>query len=148
MRRVLILLLLPLIVGMSVNAQSLLSDGEVESRAREVGHALRCVICQNQSIEESDATLAEDMRTLVRARIRAGDSNDQVMAYMQSRYGDFVLLKPPVQTNTYALWFIPFILVGLGMILFIRRSEADPNINLRPLSDDERETLQSLNSKK
>jgi len=97
-----------------------MAEEEVESRAREVGRALRCVVCQNQSIEESDATLAEDMRTIVRARIRKGESNDQVIDYMQSRYGDFVLLEPPVQGNTYVLWALPFVLILLAFLWFWR----------------------------
>ena len=97
-----------------------ISESDIESRAKEVGRALRCVVCQNQSIEESDASLAEDMRILVRARIREGDSNKDVMDYMQSRYGDFVLLEPPVQKNTYILWAFPFLLLVLGLLWFVR----------------------------
>lgn len=97
-----------------------ISETEIEQRAREVGRALRCVVCQNQSIEESDASLAQDMRTLVRARIRGGESNDDVIDYMQSRYGDFVLLDPPVQTNTYILWAFPFLLLVLGLLWFAK----------------------------
>lgn len=84
-------------------------DAELEARAHEISRALRCVVCQNQSIDESDAPLAADMRKLVRDRLKQGDSNADVIGYMQERYGDYVLLKPPVQTNTYALWFLPFI---------------------------------------
>jgi len=81
------------------------TNAELEARAVDIGHQLRCVVCQNQSIEESDASLAEDMRRLVRARLEAGDSNEDILNFMQERYGDFVLLKPPVQSNTYVLWF-------------------------------------------
>jgi len=97
-----------------------ISEEIVEVRAREVGRALRCVVCQNQSIEDSNASLAEDMRTLVRARIRQGDSNEDVLDYMQSRYGDFVLLEPPVQPNTYVLWAFPFALLLFGLFWFRR----------------------------
>jgi len=97
-----------------------LTESQIEDRAKEVGRALRCVVCQNQSIEESDASLAEDMRTLVRARIRDGSTNDEVIDYMQSRYGDFVLLEPPVQQNTYVLWAFPFVLLFLALIWFMR----------------------------
>lgn len=99
-----------------------LSDAEIESRAKEVGKSLRCVVCQNQSIDESDAPLAADMRKLVRNRLREGDSNAEVIDYMQERYGDYVLLKPPVQTNTYILWFLPFILLLSALIWFFKRS--------------------------
>ncbi len=89
-----------------------------EYRAREIGAQLRCVVCQNQSIEESDAKLAEDMRLAVREQVAAGASNDAVIAYMRDNYGDYVLLKPPVQTNTYVLWFLPAGLVFFGLLWF------------------------------
>ena len=104
------------------------SNAEIEARAKNVGRSLRCVVCQNQSIDESDAPLAMDMRKLVRERLKEGDSNAEVIAYMQERYGDFVLLKPPVQSNTYLLWFTPFLLLLAGLIWFIktsRKTEAD-----------------------
>ncbi|MBL4854566.1 MAG: cytochrome c-type biogenesis protein CcmH [Robiginitomaculum sp.] len=115
-----------------------LSDKEVEARAYEVGSALRCVVCQNQSIDESDADLAKDMRKLVRFRIRQGDSNTEVIAYMQSRYGDFVLLKPPVQANTYVLWFAPMglMLVFLGWYV-VRTRRTTTQLEPEPLSDKE-----------
>ncbi len=100
----------------------IISEQEIEKRARVVGRALRCVVCQNQSIEDSNASLAEDMRTLVRARIRDGQTNEEVIDYMQSRYGDFVLLEPPVQTNTYLLWAAPFLLLLAGLAWFMRLS--------------------------
>jgi len=105
------------------------SDADIELRAKDVGRSLRCVVCQNQSIDESDAPLAMDMRKLVRTRLKEGDSNAEVIAYMQERYGDFVLLKPPVQSNTYLLWFMPFLLLFAGLIWFIktsRKTEAKP----------------------
>ena len=115
-----------------------LSDKEVEARAYEVGSALRCVVCQNQSIDESDADLAKDMRKLVRFRIRQGDSNTEVIAYMQSRYGDFVLLKPPVQANTYVLWFAPMglMLVFLGWYV-VRTRRTTTQLEPEPLGDKE-----------
>ena len=102
-------------------------DAEVEARAKDVGRSLRCVVCQNQSIDESDAPLAMDMRKLVRLRINEGDSNAEVIAYMQERYGDYVLLKPPVQSNTYILWFAPFLLLlsFLGWFFVNARSPKD-----------------------
>ena len=77
----------------------------LEQRARDVGNALRCVVCQNQSIEESDASLAKDMRQIVRERLEQGETDAQVIEFMRTRYGDFVLLKPPVQRNTYCLLY-------------------------------------------
>ena len=89
----------------------------VEKRAREVGRSLRCVVCQNQSIDESDATLAQDMRKLVRQQIRAGKSNAQVVAYMQDRYGDFVTYDPPMNASTWFLWFSPLVVFLLGAVV-------------------------------
>lgn len=113
----------------SFTALAQLSDGELEARAHEVSRSLRCVVCQNQSIDESDAPLAADMRKLVRDRLKAGDSNAEVIDYMQERYGDYVLLKPPVQTNTYILWFLPFglLLLGLGWF-FMRAGKSEAEI--------------------
>ena len=104
-----------LFFAVSFSSFAQMSDAEVETRAKEVGRSLRCVVCQNQSIDESDAPLAADMRKLVRTRLKQGDSNAEVIDYMQERYGDYVLLKPPVQANTYILWFLPFILL-LGVL--------------------------------
>ncbi len=118
-----------------------------EVRAREIGRALRCVVCQNQSIEESDASLARDMRRLVRARVAAGETNEEVMAFMQDRYGDFVLLKPPVQKNTYFLWFTPFLVAGFGLIWFAlqrRRKFRRNTLETVPLTEEERRKLDQL----
>ena len=109
------LLSIALLFTVSFSSFAQMSDAEVETRAKEVGRSLRCVVCQNQSIDESDAPLAADMRKLVRTRLKQGDSNAEVIDYMQERYGDYVLLKPPVQVNTYILWFLPFLLL-LGVL--------------------------------
>ncbi|MSO97395.1 MAG: cytochrome c-type biogenesis protein CcmH [Rhodospirillaceae bacterium] len=98
-----------------------LTDPTMEARAREVSQALRCVVCQNETIDDSDAELAKDMRVLVRERISAGDSNEQVVSYMVQRYGDFVLLKPRMTANTMALWFGPFALLIVGAFVVARR---------------------------
>lgn len=119
------------------------SDTALEARAQDIGHQLRCVVCQNQSIEESDASLAEDMRRLVRARLNEGDSDTEIISFMQERYGDFVLLKPPVQGNTYLLWFAPFTAVFAGMMWFVvsrrRAGKAEA-----PLTDEERASLDAI----
>lgn len=121
------------------------SEVDIETRAREVGRSIRCVVCQNQSIDESDASLAQDMRKLVRARIRAGDSNTEVIDFMQNRYGDFVLLKPPVQTNTYLLWFAPAILLGFFLLWYVVRVRRKPvKIDAQALSVDEMKQFKKL----
>jgi len=99
---------------------SAISETEIEERAREIGRGLRCVMCKNESIEESPSTTAQDMRRIVRERIKSGETNDEIIDYMQSRYGDFILLKPPVQPNTYLLWGLPFILLALALLWFWR----------------------------
>ena len=116
------LLTISLLLALSFSGLAQTSDAEIEARAKEVGRSLRCVVCQNQTIDESDAPLAVDMRKLVRTRLKAGDTNTEVIDYMQERYGDYVLLKPPVQTNTYILWFLPFLLLIGALVWFIRAS--------------------------
>lgn len=121
------------------------SELEIEARAKNVGHLLRCVVCQNQSIEESDASLAEDMRRLVRSRLKNGDTEAEVIDFMRERYGDYVLLKPPVQRNTYILWFAPFGLVLLGGVWFIISArQKNTSESLTPLSEDERIILDNI----
>ena len=121
------ILFFPLAV-LAVDPGEILKDPNLEKRARSISKGLRCVVCQNQSIDDSDAQLARDLRILVRNRIVAGDSDTAVIDYVVSRYGDFVLLKPPVKGVTLVLWFGPifFTLAGLiGLILFFRRHRID-----------------------
>jgi len=116
-----------------------------EERARDIGEQLRCVVCQNQSIEESEADLAIDMKRIVRDRIAAGDSDEDIIAYMRDRYGDYVLLKPPVQSNTYLLWFGPFLLVLCGLGWFVLRSKRNAAAPLiQDLSEDDQALLDQL----
>lgn len=97
-----------------------------EQRAREIGAQLRCVVCQNQSIEESDAQLAQDMRRVVREELATGASDEAVIEHIREAYGDYVLLKPPIQSNTYFLWFFPALLVllSLGWFAFRQKRKA------------------------
>ncbi|RDD60588.1 cytochrome c-type biogenesis protein [Ferruginivarius sediminum] len=108
---VLILLTAP---ALAVEPKEMLDDPKLEQRARELSAEIRCLVCQNQSIDESNAGLAEDMRLLIRERIKAGDSNAEIKDYLTARYGDFVLLKPPMKPETYILWYAPAVLVVLG----------------------------------
>ena len=98
----------------AVEPDEMLKDPVLESRARELSRHLRCLVCQNQSIDDSAAPLARDLRVLVRERLVAGDSDDKVLAFLTQRYGSFVLLKPPVKPATYLLWFGPFAVLILG----------------------------------
>ena len=105
----------------AVQPYEMLKDPALEARAREVSKGLRCVVCQNESIDDSDAEIAHDMRVLVRERLTAGDSNDQIIAYMVSRYGDYVRLKPRLMGSTLILWLGPFIILLLGSFVVFRR---------------------------
>ena len=100
-----------------------MKDPALEARARALSAELRCLVCQNQSIDDSDAPLARDIRILIRQRIDEGESNDAVRAYLVSRYGDFILLKPPFKPETLLLWLSPALTLGAGLAaaLFARR---------------------------
>ncbi len=105
-----------------------LADPALEARAREISKELRCLVCQNQSIDDSDAGLARDLRVLVRERLVAGDSNDQVLRFVHDRYGDFVLLRPPVRPETWGLWFGPavvLLIAGAGAAVYLRGRRKD-----------------------
>jgi cytochrome c-type biogenesis protein CcmH len=103
----------------AVLPDEVLKDATLESRARLISQDLRCLVCQNQSIDDSDASLARDLRLIVRERLTAGDSDSQVFDYVVARYGNFVLLKPPVQSDTALLWAAPFILLGAALASII-----------------------------
>lgn len=107
-------------------AQTEQSQTDLQARAEAIQKTLRCVVCQNQSIADSNSPLAEDMRNLVEYRVSLGESEEEVRAYMQARYGDFVLMKPPMKMSTWFLWFGPLILVLLGSIWFIFQSRRSP----------------------
>ncbi|MBO1076686.1 cytochrome c-type biogenesis protein [Roseomonas marmotae] len=123
----------------------MLPDPAQEQRARDIGHELRCLVCQNQSIEESEADLARDLRRVVRERVAAGDSDRQIVAYLHDRYGDFVLLRPPFNAATALLWGAPFLALGGGLaaILLARRRRLDP-LAVPPLSAEEQARLAAL----
>lgn len=110
---------------MALDADEMFADPAKEARARDIGRDLRCLVCQNQSIFDSNAGLAKDLRVAVRERIDAGDSDQEVLDYLSTRFGDYVLLKPQVNAQTYVLWVAPFgfLLVGaIGVIGYHRRS--------------------------
>jgi cytochrome c-type biogenesis protein CcmH len=132
----------------AVQPDEILPDPALETRARNLSRELRCMVCQNQSIDDSDAPLARDLRLLVRERIKSGDSDGQVIDFIVARYGDFVLLKPPLTWHTALLWATPFLLLMAAMFAIWRnttRSRADVGVALPPdvLSDDERAKLEA-----
>ena len=145
--RFLALLLLGLIAAgpaFAVNPDERLSDPALEARARALSQQLRCLVCQSESIDDSNADLAHDLRVLVRDRLKAGDSDADVLAYLRARYGDYVLLNPPVERATWLLWFGPgavllIVLAGLGIAARRRKPVVAP-----PLDREERARLDAL----
>jgi cytochrome c-type biogenesis protein CcmH len=99
---------------LAVDPDEVLDDAVLEQRARDLSRQLRCVVCQSQNIDNSNAPLAKDMRLLVRERLVAGDSDEVIIAYLVARYGDYILLKPPVQTNTAFLWAAPMLIFAFA----------------------------------
>jgi cytochrome c-type biogenesis protein CcmH len=100
--------------ALAVEPDEMLGDAALEARAMEISRVLRCVVCQSQNIDDSNAPLARDMRLIVRERLVAGDSDEEVMSFLVARYGDYVLLKPPVQPNTIFLWLAPLFVLAAG----------------------------------
>jgi cytochrome c-type biogenesis protein CcmH len=133
--------------ALAVLPDEMLRDPKLEARARDLSKELRCMVCQNQSIDDSDAPLARDLRILVRERLTAGDSDRQVLDFLTARYGDFVLLKPRFGWDTALLWFAPLVVLALGvggMIVLLRRRENGSVPGTQPLTEAEQERLAEL----
>jgi cytochrome c-type biogenesis protein CcmH len=145
---VLVLAMLLLMTGLvyAVQPNEMLADPAMEARARDIGKELRCLVCQNQSIDDSDADLAHDLRVLLRQRLMAGDTDAQAKQYLVDRYGDYVLLKPPFKATTLALWLGPFVFllaaIALAMPLYRRRNSQGEFPE--PLSAEEKKRLAAL----
>ena len=140
----LLLLLLFVVPAYAVSDPAeMMRDPAQEARAEQVGRQLRCLVCQNESIEDSGADLARDLRAIVRQRVAAGDTDKQITAWMVARYGNFVRLRPPFNALTAALWLSPVlaVLIGLGVALMSRRGRRPA---LPPLSEAERMRLAEL----
>ncbi len=146
MLRFLLLLLVLAVPAFAVEPDEILDDPVMEERAREISKGLRCLVCQNENIDDSNADLARDLRLLVRERLVAGDTDQEVEDYVVDRYGEFILLKPKFSLRNAILWFtgpILFLIGGAGVIGFIRRrSRAEKPDD--GLSDEERDRLASL----
>lgn len=143
---VLALALLAATPAAAVQPDEMLADPALEGRARELSVRIRCLVCQNQSIDDSNADLARDLRVLVRDRLVAGDSDRQVLDYMTDRYGPFVLLEPPRTRSTWLLWYGPFALLGLGAagIAVAAALRARRRAEPEPLSAEDRSRLEAL----
>lgn len=129
----------------AVNPDEVLPDPALEARARAISAELRCMVCQNQSIDDSNAELAKDLRVLVRERLANGDSDEAVIDYVVSRYGEFVLLKPRLETKTLILWGMPILLLFVGAVtLLIAALKRSRQSRGTPLSEDEKEKLKKL----
>jgi len=105
--------------ALAVQPDEILADAALEARARVLSKELRCMVCQNQSIDDSDAPLARDLRVLVRERLEAGDSDQQVIDFLVARYGDFVLLKPRFTSHTALLWLMPAVVFVIGALVLV-----------------------------
>jgi cytochrome c-type biogenesis protein CcmH len=142
----LFVLLAPMPAVWAVQPDEILADRVLEVRARELSRELRCMVCQNQSIDDSDAPLARDLRILVRERLQAGDSDRQVLDFLVARYGEFVLLKPRFTWHTALLWLAPILILLAGLVAIgsaLRRRRAAPAA-AAPLAGEEERRLKEI----
>jgi cytochrome c-type biogenesis protein CcmH len=140
-----LLLLWLTLPALAVNPDEMLADPALEARARAISAGLRCLVCQNESIDDSDADLAHEIRVLVRERLKAGDTDQQVVQYLVDRYGEFVLLKPVFAWHTLVLWIAaPTILVVGGIVLVVAARKRRSVLELGPLTDEEQQALDEL----
>jgi cytochrome c-type biogenesis protein CcmH len=132
--------------SLAVTPNEMLKDPALEARARALSAELRCMVCQNQSIDDSEAPLARDLRVLLRERIVAGDSDDDVIAFLVARYGDFILLRPPLRPYTVLLWAAPFavLLAGAVAVVMVFRRQRRPLPTAPTLSPEEREKVAAM----
>ena len=146
MRWCLLFCLLLVTPAYAVQPDEILKNAKLEQRARNLSEGFRCLVCQNQSIDESDAPLARDLRILIRERLTQGDSDRQIKNFVVARYGDYVLLKPRLNARTAALWAAPFLIVlmGLGFMLW-RRKVPEENAE-SALSEDEQAALRDMSN--
>jgi cytochrome c-type biogenesis protein CcmH len=142
-----LLLLWLALPAMAVNPDEMLADPALEARARTISAGLRCLVCQNESIDDSDADLAHEIRVLVRERLKAGDTDAEVIQFLVDRYGEFVLLRPVIAPHTLVLWFAaPAIVIVGGIVLFVaaRRRRRIAVAGAAALSPEEQKALDEL----
>ncbi len=133
--------------ALAVEPGEMLRDPALEARARTLSQELRCLVCQNQSIDDSNAALAKDLRLLVRERLQAGDSDAAVLAFVEARYGEFVLLRPKLNAHTVLLWLAPLILLAASTLVLLRRARRGAvagDGEAVPLTRAEHERLEAL----
>ncbi len=146
----LVLVLVLAAPALAVLPDEVLDDPVLETRARAISSQLRCLVCQNQNIDESNAPLARDLRLLVRERLVLGDSDSQVVNYLVARFGEFILLKPYFALHTYALWFATPVVFGIAIWIVVsgvrrrRKQMLDPNEPLASLTEEESDVLATL----
>jgi cytochrome c-type biogenesis protein CcmH len=144
LRLMLIFLLLLPLPAYAVQPDEMLKDTRLEARARDLSGGFRCLVCQNQSIDESDAPLARDLRILIRERLTTGDNDQQIKDFVVARYGDYILLKPRLTVSTFVLWATPFLIVLAGFGYFLRRRTSVVQIAEASLSEQEQAALRDL----
>ena len=151
MRALVVALLLFALPVQAVEPDEILADPLLEERAREISAEVRCVVCQNEPIDSSNAGVARDLRILIRERLVAGDTNDEVLDFLVARYGDYVLFRPPFRPSTYALWIGPFVIIGIGALgiglMLARRPRKHAATDIA-LSDAEQAELERLRSQR
>jgi cytochrome c-type biogenesis protein CcmH len=146
MKWFLLCFLLLLTPAYAVQPDEILSDAKLETRARDLSTGFRCLVCQNQSIDESDAPLARDLRILIRERLTKGDSDQQIVDFVVARYGDFVLLKPRLTARTAILWATPFLIILVGFGFILRRRAVSLNNAESALTQEEQAALRDLST--
>lgn len=144
MKWLLLCFLLLAVPAHAVQPDEILSDAKLEQRARDLSMGFRCLVCQNQSIDESDAPLAKDLRILIREHLTKGDSDTEIRDFVVARYGEFVLLKPRLTAHTAILWTTPFLIIFAGLIVMLRRRKISGVPAESALSAEEQRALRDL----
>ena len=118
-----LLVQISLINSNAVEPDEILNNQKYEIRAREISKNIRCMVCQNQSIDDSSSSIARDLRILIRSKIEEGSQDKEIYKFLTKRYGDFILLKPPLKANTIALWFLPFVFLLVGIFIILNHNK-------------------------
>lgn len=147
MKRFVLILCLLVTPLYAVEPDEVLDDPVLEERARVISADVRCVVCQNEPIDSSNAGVARDLRLIIRERLVAGDTNQEVFDYLVARYGDFVLFNPPWRPSTYALWLGPFVILALGFLAVVMALRGKRGQRISALTPEEQARLEALRKK-